>query len=177
MKTKSSASTAKGSAGASARKAPANGAVIRKMTIRQKAPSPARTGDTLSAKQLKELTGKLLALRTELLEKISGKANVFHIGFESESLIKGDDAEVAEKQRANNAALQELDFLKARLTMVSRALMKIENNCYGVCEETEEPIGYERLSVVPWARYSVHVQEKRELRQREFKVNRLRSEV
>lgn len=155
--------------------------LIRKTTIRQKAPSlpPAKASKTegLSKKQLKELQLKLEALRDELLEKINGKAGTFHVGLDGESLIKGDDAEVAEKQRASNAALQELDFLKGRLALVQRALAKMDAGAYGLCEETDEPIGYERLTVVPWARYSVHVQELRERRQREFKVNRLRSEV
>jgi DnaK suppressor protein len=154
---------------------------VSKVNITQKAP-PAKAAsvsrlETLTKKQVKELTARLETLKEELLGKINGKAGTFQIGLEAESLIKGDDAEVAEKQRASNAALQELDFLKNRLALVERALVKIAAGAYGLCEETDEPIGYERLSVVPWARYSVHVQELRERRMREFRVSRLRSEV
>ncbi|MBS1982680.1 MAG: TraR/DksA family transcriptional regulator [Bdellovibrionales bacterium] len=152
---------------------------LTRSAVRQKAPAKvvSRGELGLTKKQLKELHERLLELRAEFLSKINGKASTFQVGLEAESLIKGDDAEVAEKQRASNAALQELDFLKSRLALVQRAISKIEHGCYGVCEETEEEIGYERLSVVPWARYSVHVQELRERRQREFKVSRLRSET
>lgn len=160
---------------------------IQRTPLRQKAPpfvpvSKPRPSlgaklDGLSKKQVRELSDRLQELRKEFAEKINGKAGTFQVGIDAESLIKGDDAEVAEKQRASNAALQELDFLKNRLALVERALMKIERGGYGICEETEEPIGYERLSVVPWARYSVHVQELRERRLREFKVSRLRSEA
>ena len=73
--------------------------------------------------------------------------------------------------------MQELDILKTRLKLVQRALDKISEGDYGVCEETEEPIGFERLSVVPWARYSVHVQEMRERKMREFRISRLKSEL
>lgn len=155
---------------------------VSKAKISQKAPSaksaaPVSKVETLTKKQVKELTTRLETLRDELLEKINGKAGTFQIGLEAESLIKGDDAEVAEKQRASNAALQELDFLKSRLALCERALAKIAAGDYGYCEETDEPIGFERLSVVPWARYCVHVQELRERRMREFRVSRLRSEV
>ncbi len=102
---------------------------------------------------------------------------MFNTQAHNESLIKGDDAEVAEKQRQSNAALQEMDMLKNRLILVERALKKIEHGVYGICEETEEPIGFERLSVIPWARYGVKVQELREMKLREYRVSRLRSEV
>jgi DnaK suppressor protein len=131
----------------------------------------------LSASQLRDLEARLHNFEKELKGSLEGKAVFFNASAMAESLIKGDDAEVAEKQRASNAALQELDILKTRLQLVRRALAKMEAGVYGFCEETEEPIGYERLSVVPWARFAVHVQEKLERRMRDFKVSRLRSEA
>lgn len=132
----------------------------------------------LTGAQIKELQKKLLDLKVELRAGIETKATLVVNGITvSESLIKGDDAEVAEKQRQSNAALQELEILKGRLLLVDRALLKIEEGVYGLCEETEEPIGYERLVAVPWARYAVHVQEVRERKLRDFKVSRLRSEA
>jgi len=35
---------------------------------------------------------------------------------------------------------------------IDRALQKIEAGTYGVCEDTGQPIPYERLSLIPWAR-------------------------
>lgn len=132
----------------------------------------------LSKKQIKELEQRLSDLRVELLEAIEEKADfVVNMGNASENVIKGDDAEVAEKQRVSNSALQELDILKGRLGLVQRALGKIDSGVYGYCEETEEPIGYERLSIVPWARYSVQIQEKRERQMRDFKVSRSQAEL
>jgi len=132
----------------------------------------------LTKKQTKELGERLFTLRVELLESIEEKADfVVNMGNGSENVIKGDDAEVAEKQRVSNAALQELDILKGRLGLVQRAFGKIESGVYGYCEETEEPIGYERLSIVPWARYSVQVQERRERQMRDYKVSRSQAEL
>ncbi len=137
---------------------------------------PRTSGGGLTSKQFQELSAQLKSLRSELQAALLGKADAFNMGAQAESLIKGDDAEVAEKQRMNNAALQELDFLKTRLGLVQRAMAKMEAGVYGMCEETEEPIGFERLTVVPWARFAVHVQEVRERKLREYRGSRLRSE-
>lgn len=132
----------------------------------------------LNKKQLVELEKKLSLLREELRTSIEEKADfVVNLGHQAENVIKGDDAEVAEKQRVSNAALQELDILKGRMQLVERALHKFEDGSYGYCEETEEPIGFERLSVIPWARFSVQVQEKRERTMRDFRVSRSQAEL
>lgn len=124
----------------------------------------------LSKKQKEMLKGKLQELKDSILETINYKMKqAVDRSNECESLIKGDDAEVAEKQRSSNATLQEIDMLKSRLSFIERALYKIRAGNYGYCEETEEPIGFERLWAVPWARFSVSVQERRERRMREFR--------
>lgn len=41
---------------------------------------------------------------------------------------------------------------------VREALNKFEEGSYGVCEESEEPIGYQRLKAQPWTRYSLEAQ-------------------
>jgi len=123
----------------------------------------------LNLAQLKMLKMKLGELRDEILRSIETKTqHVLRHAIDLENTLQGDDAEVAEKQRLSNANLQELEFLKSRLSLVDRALLKMREGVYGICEETEEPIGFERLQVVPWARFSIKVQEKREIRSREF---------
>lgn len=131
----------------------------------------------LSKAQINELRERLSDLKFEIECSLSKKADFFNTNNHNESLIKGDDAEVAEKQRQSNAILQEVDIMKNRLSLIDRAISKIVAGAYGSCEETEEPIGFERLKVVPWARYCVRVQELRERKLRDFKVNRLRAEV
>jgi DnaK suppressor protein len=135
------------------------------------------TVSELTVGQHRELELKLKKLREEFRSLLKEKANQFNIAAMNESITKGDDAEVAEKQRMNNAALQELEFLKTRLQLVSRAIAKINAGVYGICEETEEPIGFERLNIVPWAKYSVHIQEVRERKMKEFRANKTRAEL
>jgi len=41
---------------------------------------------------------------------------------------------------------------------VSEALERMQDGSYGVCEETEEPIGFKRLQAQPWTRLSIEAQ-------------------
>ncbi|MBX3271655.1 MAG: TraR/DksA C4-type zinc finger protein [Sandaracinaceae bacterium] len=47
----------------------------------------------------------------------------------------------------------------ADLGAIEHALAKLARGQYGLCEETDEPIGYARLRAQPWARYAITVQE------------------
>lgn len=49
-----------------------------------------------------------------------------------------------------------------RLKEIDAALERIEQGSYGVCAGTGEAIGFQRLSVEPWARYSTEYQEELE---------------
>ena len=49
----------------------------------------------------------------------------------------------------------EVRALKEKLERVENALRKMENNTYGVDEQTGDPIPYERLEVVPEARHTI----------------------
>ena len=53
-----------------------------------------------------------------------------------------------------------------RLQYVDRALQKIEEGTYGVCDDTGEPIPKGRLDAVPEAIYTVEAQQRREKERR-----------
>jgi RNA polymerase-binding transcription factor DksA len=48
------------------------------------------------------------------------------------------------------------------LEAIERALKKFDTGTYGICEDTGEPIPEARLEALPYARYTVKAQEKRE---------------
>ena len=55
--------------------------------------------------------------------------------------------------------LQDMSLVSAAATSetlyeISEALQRIECGTYGICEITGQPIEAERLSAIPWARYS-----------------------
>jgi len=70
------------------------------------------------------------------------------IGEES-SPDRNDNADIIEAMHENNASMNELE---GRLNQVMRALQKIEDGTYGVCEISNEPIEIERLRANPAAR-------------------------
>ncbi len=51
---------------------------------------------------------------------------------------------------------------------MQQALARIENNDYGWCEETGDPIGIPRLLARPTATLSLEAQQRRELKQKMY---------
>lgn len=49
---------------------------------------------------------------------------------------------------------------REELYEIERALLRIENGSFGICQGTGEPIGRPRLEAIPHARYSVAYQRK-----------------
>jgi DnaK suppressor protein len=56
--------------------------------------------------------------------------------------------------------------LEKRLQYVERALQKIEEGTYGICDDTAEPILRGRLEAIPEAIYTVEAQQRRERERR-----------
>jgi DnaK suppressor protein len=103
----------------------------------------------LSQSQLEALAGRLASKRRELSARI--------VTLEREIVVK-DDCSLADA--ADAASLQE-NRLRARgmveqhqrtIKEIDAAMRRIGNGSYGVSEVSGEPIAYERLLLVPWAR-------------------------
>jgi DnaK suppressor protein len=54
---------------------------------------------------------------------------------------------------------------------IDRAQRKLEAGNYGLCELTDEPIGFDRLWARPWARQSVALKERREQTERHARAS------
>jgi DnaK suppressor protein len=68
----------------------------------------------------------------------------------------------------SDAQEQETDLtvranIEVMLGEIQHALTKFETKTYGICEDTNEPIAVARLEALPYARYTVQAQEKREV--------------
>mgnify|MGYP006200660041 CR=1 FL=1 len=112
----------------------------------------------LTAPQRKELVDALMGKRDELraalrMRRQGAGATEERAGDEADQA--SEDAEVALETRL-------MDRDAKLLREVERALEKVENNTYGFCEGTDEPIGYARLKIRPWTRYSVTYKEELE---------------
>jgi len=49
---------------------------------------------------------------------------------------------------------------REQIKLIDQALDRIDDGSFGVCLYSGEPIGLPRLEAVPWARYTIDVQEK-----------------
>ena len=112
----------------------------------------------LDPKQLAALKQQLLDARAALTARRGGELQA-RTNLISEVEDDGDAA-----SRANNE--DTLGILNAgefdRLSEIDDALEKFETGEYGLDEDTGEPIGYGRLSIIPWARYTAENQERHE---------------
>jgi DnaK suppressor protein len=62
--------------------------------------------------------------------------------------------------------LRTRDRARKLISKIDQALNRIENNAYGYCEETGEPIGLRRLEARPIATLSIEAQERHERMER-----------
>ena len=113
----------------------------------------------LNEQQLQELKQLLEAKRRELVNSIAI--------MRSREMEFNPDDNIEEMDQAANiqlhaVQLRVLDKESKLLREVDRALAKFDTEEYGLCEGTEEPIGYPRLKARPWARYSIDYAEEKE---------------
>lgn len=59
---------------------------------------------------------------------------------------------------------------KETLAEIDEAIKRIKNGTYGICEVTGMPIPDERLSAIPFTRYTKEGQERKELEQKRIKA-------
>jgi len=116
-----------------------------------------RTSDVLKPKQIEILRGRLLEEKQRIIDMYQQdlKAGQESVDYGTEDLV--DQANAA-WNREFNFALS--DGERRHLLMIDAALERIEEGTYGFCQHSGEPIAFQRLHAVPWARYTVDVQDK-----------------
>ena len=94
-------------------------------------------------------------LRDELFRKTGEQ---LHSQFE----LPLDPAERGLIGLLEDTGLNVADIRRQELTAMDEATGRLERGIYGICEECGQEIPEERLRVIPFARYCVKDQEKRE---------------
>jgi len=115
--------------------------------------------DTMGPKKLAEYKEKLLALKTEIMNRgFLNSTEDLHIS--SEDLP--DEADLASniinQEVAFSIKNRELEKLKA----IDLALYRIQEGTYGLCEDCGEEIGSARLNRQPWTDLCITHAEERE---------------
>jgi DnaK suppressor protein len=112
----------------------------------------------LDANQQVALKQQLLDEREEL---VSRRSNQLQAQTSLRSEVE-DDGDAASRANNEDTLVTLAESEHDRVAEIDHALEKFETGAYGLDEETGEPIGYGRLSIVPWARYSAQTQERHE---------------
>lgn len=112
-----------------------------------------------------------MALESRLREE---RARVMEQTRRHESLARetferaADEFDLASEESERSVTLRLLEKERKLLAELDRALAKLEDGTYGLCEGSEEPIGFARLNARPWARHGLTFKEELEAEERGY---------
>lgn len=102
---------------------------------------------------LKEIKQRLLEERAQLIEKL--KDNDLSVD-DSET---PDPVDLAVRNYSKNVMLAVSENESRQLALIDEALLRVEDDEYGLCQNCEKEITPKRLEAIPWARYCLNCQE------------------
>ncbi len=106
--------------------------------------------------QLEDLVGRLADNRHELMERVAKLEEQIVIKNDCSLSDAADAASLQENRlRAHGMVVQHQQVIDE----IDAALRRLGKGSYGISETTGEPIAYERLMLVPWARTRAEDQE------------------
>tara|TARA_B100001179_G_scaffold184815_1_gene140472 strand:- start:61 stop:492 length:432 start_codon:yes stop_codon:yes gene_type:complete len=106
---------------------------------------------------------KLIAWRSELIRESSETIKETLQGVE---LNKPDMTDRASAETDHALELRTRDRERKLINKINEALMRIDDDSYGYCEETGDPISVKRLDARPIATLSLEAQERHERMER-----------
>ncbi len=106
---------------------------------------------------------KLITWREELLKE---SETTIQSTLQTTELQKPDLADRASAETDHALELRTRDRERKLISKINEALLRIDDDSYGYCEETGEPIGVGRLDARPIATLSIEAQERHERMER-----------
>ena len=70
-----------------------------------------------------------------------------------------DEMERLQQQLGRDMAIRNIDRSARLLKSIRAALLRVDEETYGVCLRCDEPIAEKRLHAIPWAPYCIECQE------------------
>ena len=119
----------------------------------------------MCAKQKTYFKKKLIEWKNEIIKSNNKSLYFNEIDHEISS---ADVVDQASSQTEKNVEMRTVNRQRKLLSKIEKAIKKIEDNTYGYCEETGEPIGIKRLLARPIASLSIEAQEKHEKNEKIF---------
>jgi len=116
-------------------------------------------------KHKKYFKKRLVDWKAEIIESNS---KGLYLSNTDNEISSADIVDQASSQTEKNVEMRTLNRQIKLLSKIDKAIKKIENNTYGYCEETGEPIGLKRLIARPIATLCIEAQEKHEKNEKIF---------
>ena len=108
---------------------------------------------------------KLIEWRDEIVES---NTKGLYLNEVDREISSADIVDQASSQTEKTVEMRTLNRQIKLLSKINHAIKKIDNDTYGYCEETGEPIGIKRLIARPIATLSIEAQEKHEKNEKIF---------
>ena len=108
---------------------------------------------------------KLINWKNEIMES---NAKGLYLKDVDREISSADIIDQASSQTEKTVEMRTLNRQMKLLSKINKAIKKIDNDTYGYCEETGEPIGLKRLIARPIATLSIEAQEKHEKNEKIF---------
>ena len=108
---------------------------------------------------------KLIDWKNEIVESNTKGLYLNNVDHEISS---ADIVDQASSQTEKTIGMRTLNRQIKLVSKIDKAIKRIENDTYGYCEETGEPIGLKRLIARPIATLSIEAQEKHEKHEKIF---------
>ena len=108
---------------------------------------------------------RLMEWKNEIIKNNTKSLYLNEIGHESSS---PDMVDQASSQTEKNVEMRTINRQRKLLNKIDKAIKKINDDTYGYCDETGEPIGIKRLVARPIATLTIEAQEKHEKNEKIF---------
>ena len=119
----------------------------------------------MNERQREYFRRKLLSWKNDILREAQDTL----VALQSENENHPDIADRASSETDRAIELRARDRQRKLISKIDSALQRIEDNTYGYCEETGEPISLKRLEARPIATLSVEAQERHEKREKVYR--------
>ena len=116
-------------------------------------------------KHKKYFKKRLIEWKNEIIES---NAKSLYLNEVDREISSADIVDQASSQTEKTVEMRTINRQIKLLSKIEKAIKKINDNTYGYCEETDEPIGLKRLIARPIATLSIEAQEKHEKNEKIF---------
>ena len=111
---------------------------------------------------------KLIEWKNEI---IKSNSNTLFSKDVDQEISSPDIIDQASSQAEKTLEMRTVNRQRKLLTKIEKAIKRIDDNTYGYCEDTGDPIGIKRLIARPIATLSIEAQEKHERNKKIFAQN------